>query len=266
MLTLLSPVTSLLNNVLSLNLVNTLTCVLSCSQTQTRVVLVPDNPIKLDINLDVAHGDGKVTDYNCSTPASKSLTAAATTAVANLRVGQMSAAQEAAIFSSSVVPTVTPLPLMDVETSTRTCTLLLFCSNTAWSKYSRTGLKADTSVGSSSATLTYSNPPDLNAPPPQYQSLSTTNVVNSLSSTLSGLQLQTYYYNAAATNGLGNLIGTATQLVSSAIAQVQTVVAALLSPMLDPLVNLLLTTLGIDLAKTEVGGSMTCKGDARLVY
>lgn len=264
--TLLSPVTSLLNNVLSLNLVETLTCVLYCEQTQTRVVLVPGNPIKLDINLDVGHGEARVTDYNCSAPASKSLTASASTAAVNLRVGQMTDTQRDAVFSSSAVPVVTPIPLLDVETSIRKCTLAILCSSTPWTKYSRTGLRADTSVLASSASLNYSNPPNLNAPPPQYQGLSSTNVVSSLSSTLNGLEMQTYYYDATKTNSLGNVIGTATQLVSTAISQVKNLVTALLSPLLDPLANLLLTTLGIDLAKTEVGGSLTCKGDARLVY
>lgn len=256
-LDLLSPVTSLLNNVLSLNLQQIL-C-LGC--TQSRVVLVPENPIRLSINLDVAHGDGRVTDYNCAAPATKSLTVSATTAASNLRIGQMTPAQEAAVFTSSAAPVVTPIPLLDVET--RTCTLFL-CGS--WGKYSRTGLKADTSIAASSSSLGYANPPDLNAPPPQYHGFSTSNVVNSLSGTLSGLQLQTYQYSVGATNHFGSAIGTVTQLVAGAVSQVQTIVSKLLSPLLDPLVNMLLNTLGIDLAKTEVGGSMTCKADARLVY
>lgn len=256
-LDLLSPVTSLLNNVLTLNL----QAILCLGCTQTRVVLVPDNPIHLDINLDVAHGDGRLTDFSCPPNGSKSVSVAATTAAANLRIGTMTAAQEAAVFTSSAAPVVTPIPLLDVET--RTCTLIL-CGS--WGKYSRTGLKADTSVAASGTTLAYSNPPNLNAPPPAYQFHSSTNVVNSLSGTLSGLQLQTYQYSAGATNHFGAVIGTATQLLAGAVSQVQAIISSLLSPLLDPLVNALMNALGINLAKTEIGSSMTCKAGSQLVY
>jgi uncharacterized membrane protein len=255
---LLAPVTSLLNNVLSLNLVNIL-CLVNCTGTQ--VVLVPDNPVHLDINLDIAPGQARVSGFNCPSPGTKTLTVDTTTSAANLRIGQMTAAQEAAIFSSSAIPVVTPIPLLDVQT--KTCTLYLLCG--PWTPYSRTGLAANTSVAASTSSYLYTAPPDIDQTP-AYYAFSTTNIVNSLSSTLSGLQLQTYKYSTAATNHFGDLVGSATQLVNAAVSAAQAVVGSLLSPLLDPLVNLLLSTLGINLASVGVGAQLTCDGSVELVY
>lgn len=256
---LLAPVTSLLNNVLSLNLVSIL-CLVNCTGTQ--VVLIPENPVHLDINLDIAPSEARVTGFNCQAAATKSLDVTAATAVAKLRIGQMTASQEAAIFSSTATPVVTPIPLLDVET--RSCTLLLLCGS--WTKYSRTGLLVDSPVLASSPTPhTYSPVPRLDQAPAIF-SFSMTNIVNSLSSTSSGLQLQTYKYNPAAVNRFGDILGSATQLVNAASSAAQSVISSLLSPMLDPLVNFLLNALGINLAQADIGAQLTCGADAELVY
>jgi uncharacterized membrane protein len=254
---LLSPVTSLLNNVLSLNLMGAL-CLPTCTQTQ--VVLVPDNPVRLDINLDVAAGNTRVTDYDCSSPAAKSLTVRSETAAAELRIGRMTEAQKTAIFSSSVKPDVLPVPLLDVQT--RDC-IAGFCGG--WSNHSRTGLRANTALASSASSHSYAAPPEIDQPP-AYQAFPATSIVNSLASTLNGLELQTYRYDAAASNRMGALVGLATQLVSSAASAAQAVIQRLLSPLLDPLVTLLLNTLGIDLALADVGARLSCQQGTELVY
>ena len=127
-------------------------------------------------------------------------------------------------LSDGTVPVVRPIPLLDVET--RTCTLIL-CG--AWAKYSRTGLKVDTTVAATPDEYTYVKPPELDAPP-AYHSLVAQDIVRSLSDTLSGLQLQTYKYSASAANHLGDLIGSATQLLSGVLTLVQGVITSLLSP------------------------------------
>lgn len=257
---LLAPVTSLLNNVLSLNLQNIL-C-LSC--TQTRAVLAPDNPVRVSIGLNVASGKAKVTDFNCTAPASPSLTTQTQTSVAEVQVGQIANADEAAFFSSKLPPPIQPIPVLDVQTAQCT-TVLGIQSCGSWTNYSRTGLEADTTVGATSAEYTYVNPPPLNQDP-AYHSLAANNLVNSVASTLSGLQLQTYYYSPGGANHFGNLIGTATQLLQTAFGAVQTLIQTLLSPLLDPVLNFLTTYLGIDLAQTDVGARLTCANGAELVY
>ncbi|WP_421954848.1 TadG family pilus assembly protein [Polaromonas sp.] len=254
---LLTPVTSLLNNILSLNLIEAL-CLVNCTQTQA--VLVPDNPVRLDINLDVAASNARVTGYDCSPAAAKSLTVSSETAATELRIGQMTDTQKAAVFSSAAKPVVTPIPLLDVQT--KECTLFL-CGG--WNPYSRTGLRADTAIASSTSSHVYSMPPEINQPP-SYYSFSATDIVNSLASTLSGLELQTYKYNAAATNGFGSLVGLATQLVNAAASAVKVVIQKLLSPILDPLTNFLMDTLGISLANADIGARLSCQQGAELVY
>jgi uncharacterized membrane protein len=257
---LLAPVTSLLNSVLSLNLQNIL-C-LSC--TQTRAVLVPDDPVRVSIGLNVASGKAKVTDFNCTAPALPSLTTQTQTSVAEVQVGQIANADEAAFFSSKLPPPIQPIPVLDVQTAQCT-TVLGIQSCGSWTNYSRTGLKADTTVGATSAGYTYVNPPPLNQDP-AYHSLAANNLVNSVASTLSGLQLQTYYYSPGGANHFGDLIGTATQLLQTAFGAVQTLIQTLLSPLLDPVLNFLTTYLGINLAQTDVGARLTCASGAELVY
>lgn len=255
---LLTPVTSLLNNVLSLDL----QAILCFSCTQTRIVLVPDNPVRISVNLNVASAKSKVTGVNCTSPTATTLTVLSRVTAAELRVGQISDADGTALLKTGATPIVQPIPVMDVET--RKCYVLgLACD--PWGKYSRTGLRVDTAVAGNSAPHTYQNPPELNAPP-LYYSLSSTDIVGSLSETLSGLQLQTYTYNTSAPNHLGNLIGTATQLIQGALSLVQDLVTTLLSPLLDSLVNALLNALGIQLAQADIGARLSCTRGAELVF
>lgn len=254
---LLAPVTSLLNNVLSLNLVNIL-CLTNCTQTQ--VVLVPDNPIHLTISLNVAAASANVTDYDCSAPTNATLTVSERTSAADIRVGQVPVADEPALLTPGSNAPFPPIPL--IETQTKTCTLI-FCG--AWTPAYRTGLAANSSVLASTSNYTYLNVPRIDQTP-AYQSFSSTDVVNGLKTTLGGLQLQTFTYSGTAPNRLGAAIGTATQLVQGAVSAAQSVITNLLAPLLDPLVNLLLTSLGIQLAKADIGGRLTCQSGVELVY
>jgi uncharacterized membrane protein len=262
---LLAPVTGLLNGVLNLRLSEIL-C-LNC--TQSRVVLVPDNPLRLHLNLDVGPAEAWVTDFDCNEPASRTLAVRARTAVAQLRIGQMSAADEAAAMSSAAVPTVGPMPLMDVETAN--CTLLNLCG--AWSKYSRTGLKADLAIAANETAYAYSLPAGIGvaftASDTEPYRFATRSVVAGLTGSLDGLQLQTYQYSATQPNRFGALIGTATQLVSAASTAVKAVVDLLLAPVLTGaggLETLLLKGLGVDLGATQVQARLSCSRDADLVY
>lgn len=256
---LLAPVTGLLNSVLGLNLDPL--CVISC--TGTKIDLVPP-PVRLDINLDIASSEARVIDYNCPGSGEKSLSIEANTASADVRVGQISAADQSAIFSSLAVPHVLPMPLAEI--STRQCSIL-GCES-SWTPYARTGLRANTTVlASGPIPHSFINPPDLgdsSAAASRY-GFTSENVVSSLVGTLSGLELQTYRYDASSPNHMGDIVGSATALVSSAYGVVKNMIEDLLSPLLDPLLNTLLSGLGIDLASTEVGGELTCGTRAALV-
>ena len=253
---LLSPVTSLLNNVLSLNLVN----ILCITCTQTQVLLVPDNPIHLTISLNVAAATANVVDYDCTAPANATLAISERTSGADIRVGQIPIANEPALLTPGSTAPFPPIPLTEIQT--RSCVLSI-CGN--WTPAYRTGLAANSSVLASTSNYTYLNVPRIDQTP-AYRSFSSTDVVNGLKTTLSGLQLQTFTYSGTAPNRLGSAVGTGTQLVQGAASAAQSVITNLLAPLLDPLVNLLLTSLGIQLAKADIGGRLTCQSGVELVY
>ncbi|MGQ0699088.1 MAG: TadG family pilus assembly protein [Panacagrimonas sp.] len=267
-LNLLSPVTTLLNNVLSLNLKATLSgllgSLLGTPYEVTDIQLVPGNP-RIDISLDVGGGEAKVTDYNCPDTGNKELETDIETSVADLRIGRMEINPTAPgyVFGSDSPPSVGPLPLIDV--GVKTCRVFLLVASTCAARRpfagGGIGIMGQTSVAGAPYTHTFLDPPELDEEP-EYESFATQNIVGSLASTLSGVQLQMYGPSGGGLGGVLSLVNAAFTTVKNIL---QPVITGLLSPLLDPLVNSLLSALGIDLAKLEVGGRMTCGGEAVLV-
>ncbi|MEL0027719.1 MAG: hypothetical protein VW625_03500, partial [Perlucidibaca sp.] len=130
------------------------------------------------------------------------------------------------------------------------------------------GLKADVPVASSTGDLVYSAPPATGLPEisedPYYASLSSSNLVSSLSGTLAGPTIQMY---GPSGSGLGSLLTGVGTTFDTVVALLKQAVSTVLSPLLSPLTTLLLENLGLDLAKTEVGGRLSCgdSGGVRLV-
>ncbi|MCJ0763906.1 TadG family pilus assembly protein [Variovorax terrae] len=274
---LLSPITNLLNSVLTLNLVDVLSNLLciGCTRNVTDLLILP-GPFRFDVNIDAAAGQARITDFTCNSNTSKSLTVPASTSALNVRIGRMgSSAADAAnkVFASPSAPTVAPVPLIDigVKTCTRTCVVLCISSCQPRQPFAGggIGLMTNTSLAGASQGLTYSAPPATDLPDitsaPAYQSISSSNVVNSLSSTLSGVSIQ-MYKPLVSGSGLGDLLAGAGSVISTLVSLLQSAVSTVLSPLLDPLVNSLLKTLGITLAQSSVGARLTCDGSVELVY
>jgi uncharacterized membrane protein len=260
---LLTPVTSLLNNVLSLNLQGIVGSILCFSCTQTQVVAVPE-PVRLSVYLDGPSSTAKVVDVDCSSAANKELGVRVNTSASSLQVGNTTPADEAAAMGNGAMPSISAIPVLD--TNTRTCTTIVFTTSCApWAPYSRTGLKADTSIAAMQTDRSYANPPEIDQAP-AFQNVSSTNVIASLEGTLNGLQMQTHRYSATATNHFGNLVGGATDLVNAASTAVKGLVTALLAPMLDSLLNAVLSGLGIQLATADVGARLSCARGVELVF
>lgn len=268
-LSLLSPVTTLLNNVLSLNLLGSLAgavgSILGIPYEVTDIQVVPGSP-RIDISLDAGAGNAKVTNYTCPATGNKQLNTAITTTVADLRIGQMQTnpALPGYVFGSTSPPSVGPVPLVDV--GVKTCRVFLLLASTCQPRRSfeggGLGIMGQTSVAGAPYTHTFVNPPEIEEDP-VYETFTTQNIVNSLASTVNGIYVQ--MYGPKSGGGLGgvlNLVGAAFNTVKGIL---EPLIKNLLSPLLDPLVNFLLDTLGLDLAKLEVGGRMSCGGDAALV-
>jgi len=288
------PVTDLLNNLLHLNLfgvVENLICI-GCESQVTDLRLVP-SPFRIDINLEVAAGKAHVDKYSCPADGSKTLSVIADTSAATLSVGKIgNSAAEAATqaFASKDPPKVEPIPLVDIGSMTAKKTCLLGCvytwkkGNTWVSDDKRStadrqaftgggiGLAIDKApVAGSSDTLEFvapanSNLPDISASqiPTPYQPVAASNFVGSLRQTLA--QLDIHMYKPSVDSPLGDLLAGVGNTIDVVAGLLRQAISAVLSPLIDPLVNTLLTALGIDLAKTEVGARLSCQGGAQLVY
>lgn len=250
------PATKVVKGVLNLDLgaiIGGVLCLLSCDRTDVAIAST------LDVYIEAASGESHVTDFTCVTPATKTLTVQATSSLAKLAVGNIDPAKA---FSSSTPVDVQPLRLIDI--GTRRCSLL-GCDMTTRKDNVGGGftLKAQTSVAQRTASLFYSPVAEMNALP-TYKSISSIDIINSLGTTLSGLQVAYVPPPAgsASSSALASVADSLNTITTTLIGLIQNV----LSPLLDPIVNTLLSALGISLGNAEVGANLTCHmGRAYLV-
>lgn len=231
----------------------------------------------LQLSIDAAGAEARVTDYNCT--GGKSLSALPKTSIAHLRIGSMS---ESEVFSSST-PTVNPVSVVEIgyqKVRPRQCLIVLgigSCSDEQWEQVNGTwltngkasakkyvisglGIKVDSSIGgTTSPTLVYNQPnlPEIGETP-AYQSASSSSIVSSLSSTLQNVTLQPYQSTGGGV--LGTLLTGTLSLLSGVISTVQGLISSVLAGLLDPILNTLLSALGVQLAASDVGAAMSCSG------
>ncbi len=237
---------------------------------------------RIDLSLDIGGASAHVTDFSCESGGEKMLTAAADTAVAVLRIGDMSkgaggsAAQKAAAakinaFSSSEPPTVDPIAIIDI--GSRNCVLGICGPRTPFAG-GGLGLMLDVPVAKTSApSLVYlvDSPPDDSGNLPEvklmpetegYKKISGGNVVSSLQGTLNGIEIQAFQPQPGQNNLLGGVLGLVGAAFTSIKGIVNPLISGLLSPLLDPLLNSLLKdVLGLSLAEADVGGFLTCNSE-----
>ncbi|MGQ7863728.1 pilus assembly protein TadG-related protein [Pseudomonas sp. 32A] len=211
---------------------------------------------QLDVALEAASGSSEVTGFRCNGPADKSLSVVGTTSAVRLMVGQIDPKN---LFSSTAPLSVDEFPLLDLGIQT--------CSKGACDPrqpYAVGGisLRVDSSVAKTTRNHTYASPPEVKQPP-AYFSFSSSNVVGSLSNTLSGIQL----INHPPTQGglLGLVLNVVVGLVTGVLNLLTSIISGVLSPLLDPLVNNLLAGLGVDLAKVEIGANLSCSPGGRAI-
>lgn len=263
-LDLASPVTTLLNNVLSLNLVAALEGLLGSllgnPYEVTDIQVVPGNP-RIDISLDAAGAEARVVGFSCSANGSKRLDMDGRTAAARLRIGQMDVNPNSPgyVLNSAAVPNPAPVPLVDVGVKSCTCFLLLICDCQPRRPFEGggIGIRAQTDIAASNISHDFIDPPEVGEEP-DYERFAMSNVVGSLSSTLSGIQLQ--MYGPAQGGGLGGVLNLVGATFNTLKGILEPLITGLLSPLLDPLLNLLVSTLGLELAAADVGANLSCDG------
>ncbi|MGE8386643.1 MAG: pilus assembly protein TadG-related protein [Pseudomonas sp.] len=273
-LDLVSPLTNVLNNLLSLNLASTLEsvlCLLGVPCTVTDIMLVPDK-LQLDIGLEVAEATTRLDPlssdtFSCSP---KRLTTRAQSSAAKLAVGRF---ESTTAFFTSGTTAVKALPLIDI--GTKRCTKLLIlgtCEARIPYAGGGLGLRVDSKLlgsGPVAHSLVFqaptSEPPNIGQPA-AYLSMRTINdnVVGSLSDTLLGVQLQAF--KPTVNSGLGDVLVIVGNVLSAVKGILDPLIKGLLSPLIDPILNVLLKVLGIDLVNAEVGANLSCSnGRAQLV-
>lgn len=218
--------------------------------------LDPKIGTQLDVALEAASGSSEVTGYRCNGPADKSLSVVGTTSAVRLMVGQIDPKN---LFSSTAPLSVDEFPLLDL--GIRTCSKGV-CDPRQPYGVGGISLRVDSSVAKTTRNHTYASPPEVKQPP-AYFSFSSSNVVGSLSNTLSGIQL----INHPPTQGglLGLVLNLVVGLVTGVLNLLTSIISGVLSPLLDPLVNNLLAGLGVDLAKVEIGANLSCSPGGRAI-
>jgi uncharacterized membrane protein len=262
------PLTNTLNALLHLNLVgviNSLTCALGAA-CETPSIVPLSSTVSLDVALDVASASSYVTAYSCVSTTNKSLTTNTSTSLVTLKIGKIDSST--AFGNNTTPPTVVVQPLKVIDIGVKTCRRFLILPVSCDPRIPGVGggidIMADTSVApSANMPHVYSAPPATSLPeinqPPFYYSYSTSNIVSSLTDTLTNIQVNMYGPTGSLVGGLGAILSTVTTLLVNAINSV-------LSPLLDTLINTLLLSLGIDLNKVDVGANLSChSGRATLV-
>jgi len=252
-----TPVSQVVKGLLNLNLpavVGGVLCLVACN------VADVDVTTSLAIYIEAGSAQTNVTDFNCDSPASKSLTVKTTTSLATLAVGTV---DPVAAFSSSAAVNVQPVRLIDF--GERYCVVLtLLCSpNRTPNVGGGLLLKANSTIAGQTSTMVFAPVAEMNAPPTYKFAPGTANIVGSLVSTLNGLQVTYAPPSGTVSNGaLAGVAGLLATITTAVVGLIQNV----LSPILDPIVNTLLSALGINLGNAEVGANLTCHmGRAYLV-
>lgn len=267
-LDLVAPLTNTLKALLHLDLVgvvDSVKCALAAPCDTPEIKLLPA-PVRIDVALEAGGGWSYVTAYSCVSATNKSLTTSTTTTLVGLKIGQIDPAD---VFGSpGVPPTNNVKPLKVIDIGVQTCSRLLILPPVCYNHRPGIGGGIDILfntpvVQNANMPHVYSAPAAASLPeisqPPFYYAFTTSNIVNSLSTTVSNLGVNMYGPSGSIVSGLGSILSDVTTELVKAINTV-------LSPLLDTLINTLLASLGIDLNKVEVGANLSChSGRASLV-
>lgn len=270
-LNLATPLTNIINPLLSLNLQGTLQsigCLILIPCKVSDIQLMP-NVQQIDIGVEVASATSEVTNYSCSP--NKQLTASTRTAAAKVAVGKFDTPND---FFTSGTTAVQPIPLIDFGTNvcTKLTVITVGCQGRVPLVGGGVGIKVDTTVLGTPPSAPLSQlfsgttaPPNLDQPAVYMPATgSSTDVVSSLGTTLNGVQLQVYQPQGS--HPLGQLVTTAASLLNNVKTLLLPPITTLLGRITDPLINSLLKALGIDLMVTDVGANMDCSSNrAQLV-
>jgi uncharacterized membrane protein len=208
-------------------------------------------PARLDILINVSNAEAYVTNHLCS-GGEKTLGVDSATSVAGIKIGSLGGTQEQAAINAfaSADPAVNLAKIIDLGLI-------------------GIGFYLDTDLlDSDTLELNFNNSPSDDYLPEvnevltdsAYKSVTAENILAGLSDALAELEIKPTGPVGAV---LSLLVDPILNLLTSTL---DTVLLSVLSPILDPILNSLLNLLGIDIAEAEVGAALTCENDkVRLV-
>lgn len=276
---LISSVTTLVHDLLSLNLVgllNTISCTIYCEKEVIDIDILPSPHV--DVLLTAGEGVGRVSDYSCNTTTGeKSLTANSRSSIATVAVGLMN--PENALSSQEL--STSPIPIVDIGSQKYGCSLLVACYPIGPRiAFYGGGIGIEVSPGDNPASpisqsLLFENFPsesylpeiDQDLTEDAFHQIDSQGVVSDISSILSDIDLIFYEpENGGIGGGLGSVVYLLGSVVEPLVDGVTDLLDAALAPLVDNILNNVLDLLGASLAEVEVGAAMTCENDkVRLV-
>lgn len=263
----IGPLTNLINSLLSLNLVGVLESLISSGLRDFTDVQVVADPFRFDINIDVASGEAVVDGVSCGVGDNKSLTVPASSSAVTVRIGKMgdtiSEAVNNVFDQPQSPPEVDSVPLVDIgmkqcQVDCLELCIVASCGARAPFYGGSIALKEEKVLLGGQQDLIFESPqlselPEVHQEPKFKPVSASPNVFSKLTDSLFNPTVLIY----APSGGLVD----AGNILDVLIALLQQAVRTVLSPILDPLLNLLILTAGIDLAKAEVGANLSCSSE-----
>ncbi|MFQ3216538.1 MAG: Flp pilus assembly protein TadG [Paraperlucidibaca sp.] len=227
----------------------------------------------LQVGLNVGGAKAYVSDYSCNS--NKSLTANADTSLTDVYLGTITN-----FFTANQNPTVSPAPLVELgyrKFKYSKCILLgLSCSGLQWktagggwssgeasAKFNQLAsiriVNNPSANGLSSNEKVFIDPPNIPTGLPSdstdFQSLSNDDPVGEISN-LFNTNISTY---SSVDGVLGSVLNAG--VINSLLGSIGGVLSSLASTALDPLISMLLSGLGVNLASADLGANLTCESD-----
>jgi uncharacterized membrane protein len=276
---LLTPLTPVINSVLSLNLAATIESVAclvgaGCTMYDFKWLTSGSAGPQIDVSISTSSAQSYVTGYTCTSNTNKTLTTHTDSALLNLKIGQISSA---AAFPASTDPNAVvalPLPVLDIGSSV--CKKILgigTCGPRTSFTGGGLGISVNSPIGqvqSTSTNFTYTAPstpsqlPEVNTDPFFPLTANATLPSSLLAGTIAGVQV--HMYSPPTNNVLGSLMSGAESLLGTITSSLDSTINSTLSPLLTGVLDPLLTSLGVTLNPVNLGANMSCNiGQATLV-
>ena len=258
----LSTVTKIVGKVLELKLIDAIACLVSCDSVAT-LTLVDD----INVYVEAASANSYVTDYRCTNENSKSLTTQANTALAKISIG---GSPLTGIFPPVDLTTnsfnITPVKLININL--KTCVLLgLGGCYTGVGDGGSFNLKVQTSLSPTTQQFEYTSPDLLNINQPTfYKSFGSNANVLKIGSPPESL-VTTSYTPPAGKSVTSSLLEAVAGLITTLTTNIVTALNQVLASLVNPIINTLLSALGVNVAVADVGANLSCGqgGRAQLV-